>query len=88
MSKPGRKEAAEAREREIRAFACTGKRPFESYQLARDVARSRNRANDHNRQPYKCRFCRMWHLGTDKVGINRKRAAELRAKKAGAHAAI
>lgn len=87
MSKPGTREAKKAREAEIRSFVCTGKKCFESFKLARDVSTSRNRANDHNRHPYRCRFCRKWHLGTDKGGGGRKRAAAARAKKAGVHAA-
>jgi len=57
------------------ASSCEGKTGFATAALARHAARNTRRANHYRRrrsrsrrQPrvhtYRCRFCRLWHVGT------------------------
>lgn len=43
---------------------CAGKVAFDSFELASKVNKARNCRRDLNRQPYRCRCCHKWHLGT------------------------
>ncbi|MGH6955942.1 MAG: hypothetical protein ACREEW_04680 [Caulobacteraceae bacterium] len=44
---------------------CVGKARFETAALAKAVARRRSR-NGLKGEPYKCRCCGAWHIGTRK----------------------
>lgn len=46
--------------RKIDLVGCVGKIPFETVALAHKV----NRRRDNGNRVYKCKSCRMWHLGT------------------------
>jgi len=60
-----RRESREARRKKIdKASFCTGKAPYKTFSEADQTMKRR-----HHRFPYKvyrCRFCQMWHIGTDK----------------------
>lgn len=45
---------------------CAGKVAFDTFDLANKVNRIRNARRDLARQPYRCRCCHKWHLGTAK----------------------
>lgn len=54
----------------VHAFACEGKSSFPTHGDAQRVTRrsSRGRSrNDKVRVPYRCTFCRHWHLGAPKM---------------------
>ncbi|MCV2448475.1 hypothetical protein [Paracoccus sp. DMF] len=46
---------------ENRAAMCAGKQTFDTPQLARKVA---SRSRGYALEPYRCRFCGLWHLGS------------------------
>lgn len=45
-----------------RIATCEGKRPFDTWSMAANVARRRKK-NDKKGQAYKCPFCRKFHIG-------------------------
>lgn len=57
-------------------FACTGKIAFESPRLAHSVNGRRNGIKD--RSVYRCSQCGLWHLGTPRQVIERKRGYRAR----------
>lgn len=42
-----------------KASQCDGKRSFSEFKVAEVAAKRRKK-----RQVYRCRYCRMWHVGT------------------------
>lgn len=44
--------------------SCTGKRAYRDFLTARRMARRTNDDRDAHVQPYRCRHCQSWHLGT------------------------
>lgn len=53
---------------------CDGKKTFESYRMANQVAKRRRRAGAEMRDqyPYHCQVCRQWHIGSHGRTIVRK----------------
>ncbi len=62
-------------------ISCTGKKAFQSHALASAVVSRCNRNGDAARSVYRCGFCHLWHLGSDRGGTSRKRAADFRKKR-------
>lgn len=46
--------------------SCMGKVPFESFALAMSVNKARGGRRHLARQPYHCRHCHKYHLGSKK----------------------
>lgn len=55
--------------------SCDGKSSFECYAQAAAVARRHGRRGDKV-HPYRCQYCRRWHIGTTKRGGRRRRWAD------------
>jgi hypothetical protein len=56
------------------AQQCQGKRDFGDFPAARDFARLCSRNTGARMQPYRCPYCRWWHIG-EHIGpknINRR----------------
>jgi hypothetical protein len=51
---------------------CTGKRCYDSFKTAERMARSTNRQKDTNTEPYHCKHCNSFHVGTQS-GLSRRR---------------
>jgi hypothetical protein len=43
---------------------CSGKAGFETFPLAQKILGKPRGKTLGKASPYKCRFCRMWHIGT------------------------
>jgi hypothetical protein len=53
-----------ASKRRLRRNGCTGKRQYENQaQAITAVIGYRRRTGDRGMHPYRCNFCRFWHLG-------------------------
>jgi len=53
-------------------LSCVGKRAYVGFLTARRMAERTNDDRDTAVQPYRCRFCSLWHLCT-KTAPNKKR---------------
>jgi hypothetical protein len=42
---------------------CQGKTTFLTWDQANKAARKMRRANDKSLAPYRCPYCRQWHIG-------------------------
>ena len=58
---------------EYAATTCTGKTPFDSFDIALEVTRRKGH-HKKSRQVYKCKICHKFHIG----GIQRKRGFRIR----------
>ena len=58
--------------RHIRRKSCQGKKAFPSIEKARYAAYLRSKKSGEKIVPYRCRFCRQWHIGHPPSGIQRK----------------
>lgn len=47
-----------------RLMACEGKDGFETYEIAVKVVKRRRWGGKSKIQPYRCPFCRQWHIGS------------------------
>lgn len=61
------------------AVFCNGKHPFDSRQIAQQVAERSNRRKGQGKRmsAYRCGHCSAWHVGSDKAG-NRSHRRHLR----------
>ena len=63
------------------AVACTGKVGLASPSLAMQII-NRNTAKDSpSRTPYLCGYCNLWHIGTDKGKVVKRKAHEFKERK-------
>jgi len=61
---------------EVIAAGCAGKETFDTFNEAARTIRRRARGKNQIRQrePYRCRFCRKFHVGTNPTAKRRARA--------------
>lgn len=59
-----------ASKRRLRRIACVGKRSFSNERTARWHAEHTRLPEGESLVPYQCDFCRQWHNGHDRRGLN------------------
>ena len=57
-------------------ISCVGKRGYLGFLTARRMAERTNDDRDTAVQPYRCRFCLLWHLGTHAPKMKRPVAVD------------
>lgn len=63
------------------AVACTGKVGLTSHALAMQII-TRHTAKDRpSRTPYLCGYCNLWHIGSDKGKVAKRKAQEFKGRK-------
>lgn len=66
------------RDQEARIASCDGKDRFTSYRIAKRIADRQAKRHNGPCEPYRCRFCNTFHVGTPAESVKNRARREAR----------